>query len=356
MGRIALRVLLAWGLASTTLVQSLCAKGAPARIVRDLSDLSSGSLSFKNLEDEVFVLSHDWLEVKYGMFEGDANPQDLRPWSVYDVLYEDVPVLYEAALVDMAGGKWVDALSKLDKCGDQKTALTKVLFKNTDIYANHFYHKRFVCHMELSKTADALLMFDKVYSNLASHSRVQVMKDALPLLLKMGRSADALKVADELLDGIRLFRKDLVAISMQKAFALAGQKKFTEAESFLDKVLKDYGDVDEGLALRIQDARIDILVDHKKDYNKALRMLKKIIADDEVSVRVELIRRLGDCYAMTRRWEEARWCYFRAHIMGMEPEQSKSLLAAIARANEKLASKKGNESLEAYFKEVEKTL
>ncbi len=342
-------------LAFASCVEVSFAKGAAARIVRELSDLSLGALSFKNLEDEVFVLHHDWLELKYGMFEGDANPQDLRPWNIYDVLYVDVPVLYEAALVSMAEGKWADALSKLEKCGEQKTAVTKALFRKTDIYRNHFFHKCFICQLQLQNSDDALLMFDKVFANRGSHSRVQVMKQALPLLLEEGRSADALEVANELL-GLRLFRRDLVSVSIQKAFALAGEKKFAEVESLLDKILQDYQDVDEGLALRVQDARSDIMVYHKKDYNKALRMFKKIMDEEGASVRVEVIKRVGDCYAMTNRWEEARWYYFRAHAMGMNPEQSKTLVQAIGEANEKLASKKGNMALEAYFKEVEKTL
>jgi tetratricopeptide (TPR) repeat protein len=338
-----------------TLLGSATAKGHPkARIVRELSDLKE-ILSFKSLEDEVYIHSHEWTEVAYGAFADDNNPQTGRPWNMFDVLYVDVPALYEMALSSMAKGEWAEALKILDKCGSEKTPVSKKSFQTTDVYRNHVPHKRFLCHLELGNTEEALSEFDKIYKNKKAHSKAQVMIKALPHLIEAKKGKLANQVADELLK-LRLPRRDIVDVMIEKSFALASIKDFNNANKVLDDALDAYGDSYETLAETVEGAKARILVFYKKAYREAINMFNEAIEEKGASAGAYLFKNLGYCLAKTNKWEEARWNYLKAHTIGMSSSETKELLKLIEEANQKVASKEGNAALEAYFKEVQQTL
>lgn len=332
------------------------AKDLPkARVARELSDYQD-LLGFKEQEDVVFVVDDNSETLVFGMFEGDENPQDGRAWNTFDVLYEDVPVLYESALSLMAKGDWSQAMALLEKCKNENTAVSKKRFSSTKIYKNYVPHKMFLCHLNMGETEKALSLYKEIKSNKDAHSRVAVMLQALPLLIEAGEGKESLSLADELLK-FKISRRDLVDVRLQRCLALSLNKDYRQAKLDLSALVDEFGEDYANLADRVAEAETTILVYHEKNYKKAVSFFEKMLDESREKATSDTYIKLAYCYGEQSKWEEARWNYLQAYLVGQFSEAGlKSLIEKIETANSKINSEKGNLALQSFFERVKKAL
>jgi hypothetical protein len=335
---------------------SLWSKDVPkARIARSLDDYAD-MLSFKDSEEVIYVLEDDSKTLQYGMFEDDENPQDSNALSSFDVLYEDVPILYESALSMMAKGDWEQALELLKRSSSEKTPITKKNFSSTEVYRNYVPHKEFLCHLNLGDQEKALELFEKISKNSKAHSRYRVMLNALPVLVKMEKGREALKVSEELFK-IRLPRSQLVDAKIQQALALSLTKKYQDARTALADLVNKYGEDYNGLGEKVKEAETTILVYHEKNYSKAVRYFEGLLKKDRKQATSDLYIKLAYCYGQQNKWEESRWNYLQAYLVGsLKGPELKDLIAKIEKTNSRINSEKGNDALENFFGQVKQAL
>lgn len=326
-----------------------------ARVARELGDYAD-LLSFKDGEDVVFIVQDDSQILKYGMFEDDDNPQDSSAWNSFDVLYEDVPPLYESALSLMAKDDWKQALELLERSADEKTAVSKSNFRTSAVYKNYVPHKKFLCYLGLGQEDKAIEIANKIMGNANAHSRVQVMLRVLPIFVKQQDGKKALSVANELKD-IRLPRKNLVDVRINHCLALSLTKKYSEAKKGLSALIDEFGEDYAGLGDRVAAAETTILVYHEKNYTKAIRYFEDSLKEAREKATADTYSKLAFCYGEKNKWEESRWNYLQAYLVGsFSSADLKELISKIEMTNSKINSEKGNVALESFFGKVKKAL
>ena len=339
----------------TTSLYSAGPKSEKARLARELSDYTD-LLSFKDREDIIFVIEDDGLVLKYGMFEDDDNPQDSSAWNSFDVLYEDVPVLYESALSLMAKGDWKQTLELLDRCASEKTSISKSKFSDSNIFKNYVPHKKFLCYLGLGQEEKAIEVSNDIMANAKAHSRVRVMLAVLPLFIKQENGSKALSIADELLK-LRLPRKDLVDVRIHHCLALSLTKDYANAKKGLSVLVDEFGADYAGLGDRVADAETTILVYHEKNYSKAIRFFEDLLSKDRTKATADVYSKLAFCYGKKDKWEDSRWNYLQAYLVGSFSDvELKELISKIEMTNSKINSENGNVALESFFGKVKKAL
>jgi hypothetical protein len=343
-------------LLGVSLASSVWAKELPkARSARELKEYAD-ILIFKGTEDPIFVKEDDGLKLVFGSFADDDNPQDAKAWNIYDVLYEDVPVLYESALSLMAKGEWAEALKLLDRCAGENTQVSKKKFSSTDIYANYVPHKYFLCHLNLGEADKALEFSEKIQSNKMAHSRVRVMLMAIPLLIEREKAADIDKIVTEL-EALSLPRRDKMELALSKCLALSLNKKFKEAKASLQLVLDEYGADYSELAARVEDIQTTILVYHEKNYTQAVKVFEEILKKSREKASPDMYVKLAFCYSKLNKWEEARWNYLQAYLMGtFSKPKLLDLIAKIEETHTHIQPQEANVALGEFLEKVKKAL
>lgn len=325
-------------------------KARTARDIKEYHDI----LIFKGSEQVVFIKTDNDQLLVFGNSADDENPQDSKAWNVFDVLYEDVPAIYELALSLMAKGEWEEALKQLDRCGEETTQVSKKKFNSTEVYANYVPHKYFLCYLNLGESEKTLATFDKILNRKSTHSRVRVMLDALPLLIENEKIESLQKVVAELKE-VGLSKRDKVEIALANCLTLSLSKKYAEAKTALNLVLDEYGAEFKEIAQRVENINSTILVYHEKNYKAAIANFEEILKKSREKASAEMYMKLGYCYSKIDKWEEARWNYIQAYLFGsFSKSQTLRLIEGIEAANEHIMPKESNAALSDFFAKVKK--
>lgn len=324
-----------------------------ARTVRELKDYHD-ILIFKGSEPVVFIKTDNDQTLVFGNSADDDNPQDSKAWNVFDVLYEDVPAIYELALALMAKGEWEEALKQLERCGNENTSVSKKKFSSTDVYANYVPHKYFLCYLNLGDADKTLATFEKILGHKSTHARIRVMLEALPLLIEKEKGELLQKVVAELKE-LSLSKRDKMEIALANALALSLGKKYAEAKTALNLVLDEYGTEFKDLASRIESINSTILVYHEKNYKAAIAYFEEIQKKSREKASADMYAKLGYCYSKMDKWEEARWNYIQAYLFGsFSKSQTLRLIESIEETNEHILPKESNAALSDFFAKVKK--
>lgn len=335
------------------LAPSLLAEGIPARLAVGLQDYRN-MMGFKS-GDEVFITKSDGKRLEYKMFKEDKESTSDRAYNIFDVLYSDVPVLYETALTALAEGKYEDALKMLEKVKGEKTAKTNKSFTSTDTYKNLYRHKLFLCHMGLGNLDEALKVFEDIFANSSSHSRVNVMLEVLPHLVKKEKGRLGIQVVTEL-EKLRLPRRRKVEVDLNKSLFLSLNGKHSEGRKSLNEVLNTYGEMS-GIKERVQEAVTTILVYHEKNYREGIKYFNDLMEKSDRIPSWELYQKLAFCYSQQGKWEDARWNYLQAFIYGpSDKTQLESVIKGIQEASENIGAEGGDASLVQFFEKAKTTL
>lgn len=335
-------------------VASLHAALPKAILVNDIKDYLD-ILSLKESGEVAYIHDDNAKTIKYGMFEGDNNPTELKAWSVYDLLYLEVPQSYETALTMIAKGEYESAKKLLDRCGDDKTP-SKKLFSATSVYKSYVPHKLFLCAVGMNDRKTAIDLFKKIERDPKAHARLFVLKEALPILVEEKEGDLALKVATEL-SKIRLSRRDSIEISFSMSLALSLKKKYTEAREVITEVVTKYAEDYPELNSRSVESQSTILIDHQKNYKQGITYLEGIKEKGEIFFSASLYEKMGDCLVELKKLEEARWNYLHAFLLEESGKnRTETLMGKVQEVNKKLGQKGGSESLEALFAKVKSNL
>jgi|SaaInlStandDraft_1057018.scaffolds.fasta_scaffold02630_4 tetratricopeptide (TPR) repeat protein len=346
------RVLISFGLVSL-LAPVLFSEGIPARLAVGLQDYRN-MMGFKS-GDEIFVTKSDGKRLEYKMFKEDKESTSERAYNVFDVLYSDVPVLYESALTSMAEGKYEEALKMLVKVKGEKTSKSNKSFTSTETFRNHYRHKLFLCHMGLANLDEALKVFEEIFGNPSAHARVNAMLEVLPYLVKKEKGRLGIQVVTEL-EKLRLPRRRMVGVALNKCLFMSLNGKHSEGRDALNEALSTYGDM-EGVAAKVQDAATTILVYHEKNYREGIKYFKKLMEESEKIPSWELYQKLAFCYAQQAKWEDARWNYLQAFVYGpSDKNHLDPVIKGILEATENIGAEGGDASLVQFFEKAKTTL
>jgi len=334
-------------------VSVLLAEGVPARLAAGLQDYRNMA-GFKS-SDEIFIEKSDGKELVYKAFKDDKDTTTEKAFSYFDILYADVPALYESALTTMAEGKYEEALKMLERVKGEKTPKSGNPFTSTHTYLNLYSHKIFLCQMGLGKLDEALKVFDEIFANPSAHARVNVMQEVLPYLVQKGSGNFGLKVVDEL-EKLKLPRRKMAEIAVNKCLFLSLEGKHSEGRKGLDAVLATYKDMSE-MAPKVQEAATTILVYHEKNYREGVKYFTDLMAKSEKIPSWELYQKLAFCYLEQGKWEEARWNYLQAFIFGpSDRNQMEPVILGIQKATENIGAKESDASLVKFLEKVKTTL
>lgn len=322
------------------------------RIADDLNSYQD-MLFFKE-NDSIFIYEHDGKKIKYGNFEED-QPQSYRNINIFDILYEDVPTIYESALSSLAKKDYAKAIELFEASKSQKTNVTKTVFSNSKNYKNFIHHKLFLAHMGLGDVPKALDAFKEAYRNRDSHSRYRLMVDAMPLLVETGETKLAIDVAKELGE-IRLSRRETVDLALQKCLALSLSGKYRDARDGLSELLTEYGADYDDLERRVKDAETTIMVYHEKNYRDAIKHYEKILEEDRTGMSADDYLKLADAYVGRSKWEEARWNILQAYLIDSTGKRGFSkVYDRLKKVHENLPSPEGKAALEDFMEKVKAT-
>lgn len=333
---------------------SLSAALPKAILVYDIKDYLD-VLVLKQTGEVAYIHDDNAKTFKYGMFEGDKNPTELKAWSVYDLFYLDVPATYETALSMLAKGNYESAKKLLEKCGSDKTP-SKKLFSATDVYKNYVPQKLFLCALGLNDKKEAIKLYKQIDRNPNAHARILVLKDVLPVLVEEGEGDLALKVADEL-SKIRLSNREQIEVSFSRCLALSLKKRYAESKEVLNELINKYADDDPELKSRAIETQASIFVDHQKNYKGAIEYLQGVKDKNEVFFSAYLYEKLGDCYQALKKPQDARWNYLNSFLL-IESNKNKSqdIIAKIQEINKELGERGGSQGLETLFEKVKSNL
>ena len=310
-------------------------------------------LSLKESGEIAYIHDDNAKTIKYGMFQGDSNPTELKAWSVYDLLYVEVPQTYETALSMIARGEFESAKKLLDKCGNDKTP-SKKLFSATPIYKRYVPHKLFLCALGMNDRKEAISLYKKIDRDGMAHNRMATLKAILPILVEEKIGDLALKVSLEL-SKLKMAKREAIEISFLKSLALSLQKKYAEAREAINEIVGKYADDYPDLKSRSVESQSTILVDHQKNYKSGIQYLEDIKAKGEVFFSAGMYEKLADCLAQTGKTEEARWNYLHSFLM-IEGDKNRMelVMTKIQEMNKKLGTKGGNDGIEALFAKIKK--
>jgi len=325
-----------------------------AILVSDIKDYID-ILSLKESGEVAYIHDDNAKTIKYGMFEGDSNPTELKAWSVYDLLYLDVPQTYETALSMIARGQFESAKKLLEKCGDDKTPNRK-LFSATSIYKSYVPHKLFLCALGMNDRKEAINLYKKIDRDGMSHNRMSTLKAILPVLVEEKIGDLALKVSLEL-SKLKLAKREAIEITFLKSLALSLQKKYAEAREAINEVVGKYADDYPDLKSRSVESQATILVDHQKNYKSGIQYLQDIKSKGEILFSANMYEKLADCLAQLGKTEEARWNYLHSFLM-IEADKNRMelVMTKIQELNKKLGTKGGNDGIEALFAKIKSNL
>ncbi|MBF0196446.1 MAG: hypothetical protein HQL32_01990 [Planctomycetes bacterium] len=324
-----------------------------ARIARKLSDYID-ILRFKEDEMPIFVHKDDGKKLTYGQFEGDDG-QDANAWSLFDILYEDVPVSYETGLNLMAKGEWGSALKMLKKSMDEKTP-DKKPFRGTVTYKNYLEDKLLTCYLALGNKDAAKKSFEKIKANRKTHSWVMNMIKYVSFLVEAGEGSKALTLVDELLK-LPLSKKIKMNMDLDKCLALSLSKKYTEAKRLLKDTVLNYEADFSSVKDKALEIESTILIYHEKNYRAGIKFFEKILKEAREQATADTYLKLGDCYFQEKKWELSRWNYIQAYILENDNvERIKLIIEKVGQANEKIPSKEGNKAIDAFFDKVSSSL
>jgi tetratricopeptide (TPR) repeat protein len=333
---------------------SLSAALPKAILVNDINDYQD-ILVLKQTGEVAYIHDDNAKTFKYGMFEGDKNPTELKAWSVYDLFYLDVPATYETALSMIAKKNYESAKKLLEKCGSDKTP-SKKLFSATEVYKNYVPHKLFLCALGLGDNKEAIKLYKQIDRNPKSHARVSVLKDVLPILVEEKEGDLALKVADEL-SKIRLASRELIEVSFSRCLALSLKKRYAESKEVLNELITKYADDNPELKSRAIETQASIFVDHQKNYKGAIDYLHKVKSGNEVFFSAYLYEKLGDCYRAMKKPQDARWNYLNSFLLiESNKVKSENVIAKIQAINKELGDRGGSQGLETLFDKVKSNL
>jgi tetratricopeptide (TPR) repeat protein len=201
----------------------------------------------------------------------------------------------------------------------------------------------------LGEEDKAIEIAKDIMANQKAHSRIRVMLELLPLLIKKQDGKKALAISNELLK-VRVPRKDLVDVRLNHSLALSLTKKYSEAKRGLSSLIDDFGEDYAGLGERVASAETTILVYHEKNYNKAIRFFEDMLKEDRKNATADIYSKLAYCYGQKKKWEESRWNYLQAYLVGsFSSVELKELISKIEMTNSKISSEKGNVALESFF-------
>jgi tetratricopeptide (TPR) repeat protein len=341
------------GLALVSTFASALLAEVPARMAVGLQDYRN-MMGFKS-GDEIYVTKSDGKRLEYKMFKEDKESTSDRAHNVFDILYSDVPTIYESALSAMAEGKWEEALKMLEKAKGEKTSKSNKSFTSTDTYRNLYRHKVFLCHMAVGDIDKALEVFEEILGNPSAHSRVNVMQEVLPHLVKKKKGRLGIQVVTEL-EKIKLPRRKMVKVALNKCLLLSLNGKHSEGRNALNELLSSYGDID-GVGARVQEAYTTILVYHEENYREGIKYFNKLMKKSEKIPSWELYEKLAFCYAKQGKWEDARWNYLQAFVYGPSDKNSlEAVLTGIQKSTENIPSEGGDASMIKFFEKVQTTL
>lgn len=333
---------------------SLSAALPKAILVNDIKDYQD-ILVLKQTGEVAYIHDDNAKTFKYGMFEGDKNPTELKAWSVYDLFYLDVPVTYETALSMLAKGNYESARKLLEKCGSEKTP-SKKLFSATDAYKNYVPHKLFLCALGMNDKKEAIKLYKEIDRNPKAHARISVLRDVLPILVEEKEGDLALKVSEEL-SKLRLSNRDQIEISFSRCLALSLKKRYAESKEILDELIMKYADENPELKSRAVETQVSILVDHQNDYKDAIEYLYQVKSKNEIFFNAYLYEKLGDCYLALKKPQDARWNYLNSFLLiESDNNKSKEVIAKIEGINKDLGARGGSQGLEALFDKVKTNL
>lgn len=325
-----------------------------AILVNDLSQYID-ILSLKEGGEVAYIHDDNAKTFKYGMFEGDANPTELKAWSVYDLFYFDVPATYEAALSMIAKKEFKSAKELLQHCGAEKTK-NKEVFSTTSIYKNYVPHKLFLCALGEKDYQEAIKLYKEIDRNEGAHARVSVLKDILPILVEEKQGDLALKVAEELIK-LRFAKRDQIEIYFSKALGLSLLKKYAEAREVINELIATYEKDNPDLKSRAIETQARIFIDHQKNYKEGVQFLEKVRESQEVYFSHNLYEKMGDGLFGLGKLQEARWNYLNAFLrIESDKDLTESIISKVQAINVKLGEKGGNQGLESLFDKVKSSL
>ena len=333
---------------------SLSAALPKAILVNDEKDYLD-ILVLKQTGEVAYIHDDNAKTFKYGMFEGDKNPTELKAWSVYDLFYLDVPPTYETALSMLAKENYESAKKLLEKCGSDKTP-SKKLFSATPTYKNYVPHKLFLCALGMNDKKEAIKLYKQIDRNPKARARISVLKDILPVLVEEKEGDLALKVADEL-SKIRLSNRDQIEISFSRCLALSIKKRYAESKEVLTELITKYADDNPELKSRAIETQASILVDHQKNFKGAIDYLLQVKSKNEVFFSASLYEKLGDSYQALKKPQDARWNYLNSFLLvESDKNKSKDIIAKIQAINKTLGTRGGSQGLETLFEKVKTNL
>ena len=168
-----------------------------AILVNDMSEYLD-VLTLKESGEVAYIHEDNAKTLKYGMFEGDTNPNEMKAWSVYDLLYLDVPPSYETALSMIAKGEYESAQKLLERCGNDKTP-SKKLFRLLGLQKLCPTQAFSMCCW-VGDNKKAIELFKKIDRNQSAHARMSVLKEVLPVLVKEKEASDAYESRDRVVE------------------------------------------------------------------------------------------------------------------------------------------------------------
>lgn len=298
--------------------------------------------------EKIYVLKDTGTELVYGRFSDDKNPMDVKPWEVYDILYEGAPAEYEMGLLLMASGKFEDARKQLELAGKQMDKSGKV-FSTTKAYRNYIDDKLLTCAIGLGERDTTKHLLDKLSKSGDAHAHVRSAIMYLELLSE-GEAEDGKlmgKMADSLL---KLPLPPLLKgkVLVMKVLAQANEKNYDDAKKGLAQILTDYAD-HASIVVLAQKADTDIIIFKQKNYREGIKYFKKLLEKNTSAPSPDTLMKMAECYFFDKDYSRARWNYLQAFMSESDLVRRQKIIERIGELKDKFPGEPTSENLSAYF-------